>query len=111
VGSIGWRSKMIRAGYRDDVDDCQTPLMGVSGQARSLQPSELAHASVMGALCAAIAIIAVVLPHAGGRDSKFILTVSDDGPGIAPADRVRVFERFVVWIQTAPALAEGPAWA
>ena len=28
--------------------------------------SELAHASVMGALCAAIAIIAVVLPHAGG---------------------------------------------
>jgi hypothetical protein len=66
VGSIGWRSKMIRAGYRDDVDDCQTPLMGVSGQARSLQPSELAHASVMGALCAAIAIIAVVLPHAGG---------------------------------------------
>jgi energy-coupling factor transporter ATP-binding protein EcfA2 len=36
------------------------------GQARSLRPSELAHASVMGALCAAIAIIAVVLPHAGG---------------------------------------------
>jgi energy-coupling factor transporter ATP-binding protein EcfA2 len=57
---------MIRAGYRDDVDDCQTPLMGVSGQARSLQPSEVAHASVMGALGAAIAIIAVVLPHAGG---------------------------------------------
>jgi energy-coupling factor transport system ATP-binding protein len=33
---------------------------------RSLSPNELAHASVMGALCAAIAIIAVVLPHAGG---------------------------------------------
>ncbi|HEY2086617.1 MAG TPA: cobalt ABC transporter, partial [Mycobacterium sp.] len=40
--------------------------MGVSGEARSLKPSELAHASVMGALCAAISIIAVVLPHAGG---------------------------------------------
>ncbi|MGB6206675.1 MAG: cobalt ABC transporter ATP-binding protein, partial [Mycobacterium sp.] len=35
-------------------------------QARSLRPTELAQASVMGALCAAIAIIAVVLPHAGG---------------------------------------------
>jgi energy-coupling factor transporter ATP-binding protein EcfA2 len=35
-------------------------------QARSLPPAELAQASVMGALCAAIAIIAVVLPHAGG---------------------------------------------
>jgi energy-coupling factor transporter ATP-binding protein EcfA2 len=34
--------------------------------ARSLRPTELAQASVMGALCAAIAIIAVVLPHAGG---------------------------------------------
>jgi energy-coupling factor transporter ATP-binding protein EcfA2 len=33
---------------------------------RSLRPTELAQASVMGALCAAIAIIAVVLPHAGG---------------------------------------------
>jgi energy-coupling factor transporter ATP-binding protein EcfA2 len=35
-------------------------------RARSLQPSELAQASVMGAMCAAIAIIAVVLPHLGG---------------------------------------------
>src|SRR5262249_36322727 len=34
--------------------------------ARSLRPSELAQASVLGALCAAIAIITVVLPHAGG---------------------------------------------
>ncbi|BBY11462.1 hypothetical protein MMARJ_22020 [Mycobacterium marseillense] len=32
----------------------------------SLRPGELAQASVMGALCAAIAIIAVVLPHGGG---------------------------------------------
>ena len=31
----------------------------------------------------------------GSRDNNVILTVSDDGPGIAPADRARVFERFV----------------
>ncbi|MEO8815261.1 MAG: ATP-binding cassette domain-containing protein [Mycobacterium sp.] len=34
-------------------------------RARSLPPNELAQASVMGALCAAIAIIAVVLPFGG----------------------------------------------
>ena len=33
---------------------------------RSLRPSELAQASVMAALCAALAIIAVVVPFAGG---------------------------------------------
>jgi signal transduction histidine kinase len=33
--------------------------------------------------------------HVASRDSNVILTVSDDGPGIAPADRARVFERFV----------------
>jgi energy-coupling factor transporter ATP-binding protein EcfA2 len=57
---------MIRADNRDNADDCHTPSMSGFGQARSLRPSELAQASVMGALCAAIAIIAVVLPHAGG---------------------------------------------
>jgi signal transduction histidine kinase len=33
--------------------------------------------------------------HVDSQDNNVILTVSDDGPGIAPADRARVFERFV----------------
>jgi energy-coupling factor transporter ATP-binding protein EcfA2 len=57
---------MVWARHRSDADDCHTLLMSGFGQARSLRPSELAQASVMGALCAAIAIIAVVLPHVGG---------------------------------------------
>src|SRR3984957_13377419 len=66
VGSIWLRGNMIHAVYRGDTDDSHTLSMSGFGQARSLRPSELAQASVMGALCAAIAIIAVVLPHAGG---------------------------------------------
>src|SRR6201995_4466707 len=57
---------MIHASYRGDTDDCRPLSMSEFGQVRSLRPTELAQASVMGALCAAIAIIAVVLPHAGG---------------------------------------------
>jgi signal transduction histidine kinase len=33
--------------------------------------------------------------HVASRDGTAVLTVSDDGPGIAQADRDRVFERFV----------------
>ena len=51
--------------HQADADACHIPSMGMSGQDRSLRPHELAQASVMGALCAAVAIIAVVLPHAG----------------------------------------------
>src|ERR1700752_2728296 len=62
------RSHYMTIGLRHqaDVDACHTALMGARGQDRSLRPHELAQASVMGALCAAVAIIAVVLPHAGG---------------------------------------------
>src|ERR1700743_1024579 len=55
----------IGLGHQADVEACPTPRVGMSSQARSLRPHELAHASVMGALCAAVAIVAVVLPHAG----------------------------------------------
>lgn len=51
---------------RHDANDRPTLTMSGCGPARSLRPGELAHASVMGALCAAIAIVAVILPHAGG---------------------------------------------
>ncbi len=33
--------------------------------------------------------------HVGSRDGDAIITVSDDGRGIPPAERARVFERFV----------------
>lgn len=48
-----------------DADQRHGLTAGVGGPARSLRPGELAQASVMGALTAATAIIAVVLPHAG----------------------------------------------
>src|ERR1700750_3281885 len=50
----------------DDADYYDGHSVSGHNQARSVRPTELAQASVMGALCAAIAIIAVVLPHAGG---------------------------------------------
>ncbi|OBH60142.1 two-component sensor histidine kinase [Mycobacterium sp. E2479] len=39
--------------------------------------------------------VSCVAIEVGGRDEVAVLVVSDDGPGIAPADRNRVFERFV----------------
>ena len=39
--------------------------------------------------------VSCVAIEVGGQDGVAILSVSDDGPGIAPADRSRVFERFV----------------
>lgn len=39
--------------------------------------------------------VSCVFIEVGGQDGAAVLTVSDDGPGIAPADRSRVFERFV----------------
>jgi energy-coupling factor transporter ATP-binding protein EcfA2 len=53
-------------GQRNDGDDRAAPSRIAIRRDPSLSPSELAHASVLGTLCAAVAIIAVVLPHAGG---------------------------------------------
>jgi signal transduction histidine kinase len=37
----------------------------------------------------------LIVIEVGSRDGTAILSLSDDGPGIAPAERTRVFERFV----------------
>jgi signal transduction histidine kinase len=39
--------------------------------------------------------MAVVEVQSRQQGESVVVTVSDDGPGIAPADRERVFERFV----------------
>jgi energy-coupling factor transporter ATP-binding protein EcfA2 len=57
--------QMVWALQRDGGSDCHSVSISGFDRPQSLQPRELAQASVMGALCAAIAIIAVVLPHAG----------------------------------------------
>src|SRR5437868_10671902 len=57
--------QLVWAHVQDDADEFHTPTITGRDPARSLRPGELAHAAVMGALCAAIAIIAVILPHAG----------------------------------------------
>jgi signal transduction histidine kinase len=36
-----------------------------------------------------------VTVHLGSRNGKFRLTVDDQGPGVPPRERIRVFERFV----------------
>ncbi|MGV7841162.1 ATP-binding protein, partial [Mycobacterium kansasii] len=36
-----------------------------------------------------------VVVEVASRNGSACIAISDDGPGIAPADRVRVFERFV----------------
>src|SRR5438876_20826 len=51
--------QLVWAHVRDDADDSHTPATSGRGPARSLRPNELAHAAVMGALCAAIAVIAL----------------------------------------------------
>lgn len=55
----------------------------ISRMIRNLVDNAVRHANS----CVAVAV--------GSRDATVTLTVSDDGPGIPPAERTRVFERFV----------------
>jgi energy-coupling factor transporter ATP-binding protein EcfA2 len=55
-----------RESRREQSDFGHALSAGWRDRGQSLRPGELAQASTMGALCAAVAIIAVVLPHAGG---------------------------------------------
>ncbi|WP_082971419.1 ATP-binding protein [Mycobacterium sp. 852002-51971_SCH5477799-a] len=61
----------------------QADPVAMSRMIRNLIENAVRHA----VSCAAIEV--------GGQDGTATLAVSDDGPGIAPADRSRVFERFV----------------
>jgi signal transduction histidine kinase len=69
------------------TDICPARLTGdpaaLSRMIRNLVDNAVRHANS----CIAIEV--------GSRNGTVIVTVSDDGPGIAPAERSRVFERFV----------------
>lgn len=56
---------VMRESLREDVEESCPRSLPESVGTDSLRPHELAHASVLGGLCAAIAITAVALPHAG----------------------------------------------
>lgn len=75
------------AGCAIDLDVCPVRFTGdpeaISRMARNLLENAARHASSR------------VTLEVGSQDATAVLTVSDDGPGIAPAERTRVFERFV----------------
>lgn len=62
---------------------CTGDPMAISRMIRNLVENAVRHANSR------------VYVEVGSSDGMAILTVSDDGPGISPADRSRVFERFV----------------
>ena len=89
VGSGRLRQARLRrdAGCTIHTDISRAPLIGdpvaVSRVIRNLADNAVRHAKSR-------VDIAV-----GSRDGSAVLIVSDDGPGIAPAERARVFGRFV----------------
>ncbi|OSC29791.1 two-component sensor histidine kinase [Mycobacterium vulneris] len=77
---------------RDKQCVVHTDLRPVRLEADPVAMSRMIRNLVENAVHHAVSCVAI---EVGGRDRVAILTVSDDGPGIAPADRSRVFERFV----------------
>ena len=75
------------AGCTIHTDICPTRLTGdpaaMSRMIRNLVDNAVRHAN------------SLIVIEVSSRDGTAILSISDDGPGIAPAERTRVFERFV----------------
>jgi signal transduction histidine kinase len=75
------------AGFRIDTDICPARLTGdsaaVSRVVRNLVDNAVRHANSR------------ITIEVSSQNGTAIFTVSDDGPGIPPAERDRVFERFV----------------
>ena len=75
------------AGCTIHADICPTRLTGdpagMSRMIRNLVDNAVRHAN------------SLIVIEVSSRDRTAILSISDDGPGIAPAERTRVFERFV----------------
>ncbi|WP_082279604.1 sensor histidine kinase [Mycobacterium colombiense] len=77
---------------RDTQCVVHTDIRPVRLEADPVAMSRMIRNLVENAVRHAVSCVAI---EVGGRDGAAVLTVSDDGPGIAPADRDRVFERFV----------------
>ncbi|HEX5255838.1 MAG TPA: ATP-binding protein, partial [Mycobacterium sp.] len=77
---------------RDTQCVIHTDIRPVRLEADPVAMSRMIRNLVENAVRHAVSCVAI---EVGRRDGTAILTVSDDGPGIAPADRSRVFERFV----------------
>src|SRR5882757_592728 len=75
------------AGCTIHADICPTRLTGdpagMSRMIRNLVDNAVRHAN------------SLIVIEVSSRDGTAILSIGDDGPGIAPAERTRVFERFV----------------
>ncbi|WP_459966534.1 sensor histidine kinase [Mycobacterium sp. MUNTM1] len=85
------RAEAERA-QRDTQCVVHTDIRPVRLEADPVAMSRMIRNLVENAVRHAVSCVAI---EVGDGDGAAVLTVSDDGPGIAPADRNRVFERFV----------------
>jgi signal transduction histidine kinase len=86
VEEIDRRPPGDRASITLDVDDAAAWVRGVRDQLARVVRNLLDNAARHAADSVTVAV------HVDGAD--VVLTIEDDGPGIAPADRERIFERF-----------------